>query len=679
MKTKVEVLKEATSRLKEEYVGIDQQIDQIIEQITPWYLTPELLTRPQVISLFSMTGTGKTSVVRKLLSYLGVIHQIYIDCSKISSNHGGEDLGWIIKEASIGDYGNGDYNPFSKESENNGRSFAIVFDEFQHCRTIDENGKEIDRPNCSEIWNLIDSGIVDCREWNYSMEKLKKTIDGLISLSKAYPNIELNRLVVKNNRDILSKDYWFSYYILHNSERDKELEERDWRIFDSNECNEISESLEDAKKGYGREVLNRLYQCTSLTELIEVLYSCREVLFRPKLINCSKSLIFIIGNIDEAYSGYYDDLSPDINADTLRKLTKNISIPTIKEALTSRFRIEQLSRLGNNIITYPTLGIKDFKRIIDIELDKVKKLIKIPIKFDHSIKDLIYSEGVYPSQGARPLLSTVYNIVFPRLSDIIIQGEGKVTSAEISSEELNEEYSLIISKLYEGDSLIKELSYKFKLILGSLRNNKNARLAEILAIHEAGHAVVYSRLTGHIPDNIVGFTATQEGLVTENYRTVEYLSTKRDVDSTVKRLLAGYLAERLFIENPEDRSFGSSSDLKKAWSIFSKIVYTEGYFDDASIFSAEPRRATTDGIPFGKSDKYYLDDLCDERFDTLQEETKLLLKEEKTLIKEVAKYLVEHRIMPSEVFEDYISKYATGFSLESMKKIREEQSYLNVI
>ena len=67
---KLEKLQQTKDKLKSEFVGIDKIIDRVIDSITPWYITPEVLERPTVVSLWGLTGTGKTSLIRKLIKYL---------------------------------------------------------------------------------------------------------------------------------------------------------------------------------------------------------------------------------------------------------------------------------------------------------------------------------------------------------------------------------------------------------------------------------------------------------------------------------------------------------------------------------------------------------------------------------------------------------------------------------
>ena len=84
---RIEKLKGAISILKEEFVGLDKILDDIETSLYPWYITPELITRPQIISLWGMTGTGKTSVVHRLVKLLDLESKtLFFDCGEDTEN-----------------------------------------------------------------------------------------------------------------------------------------------------------------------------------------------------------------------------------------------------------------------------------------------------------------------------------------------------------------------------------------------------------------------------------------------------------------------------------------------------------------------------------------------------------------------------------------------------------------
>lgn len=53
---RIKKLECAIKTLKDEFVGLDDIIDQISDNIYSWYITPEVITRPTIVSIWGMTG-----------------------------------------------------------------------------------------------------------------------------------------------------------------------------------------------------------------------------------------------------------------------------------------------------------------------------------------------------------------------------------------------------------------------------------------------------------------------------------------------------------------------------------------------------------------------------------------------------------------------------------------------
>ena len=60
-----QALAHAALQLKAELFGIDDVIDRVINAIRAWYVLPQLITRPVIVCLWGLTGTGKTQLDRK--------------------------------------------------------------------------------------------------------------------------------------------------------------------------------------------------------------------------------------------------------------------------------------------------------------------------------------------------------------------------------------------------------------------------------------------------------------------------------------------------------------------------------------------------------------------------------------------------------------------------------------
>jgi ATP-dependent Clp protease ATP-binding subunit ClpB len=77
----------------------------------------------------------------------------------------------------------------------------------------------------------------------------------------------------------------------------------------------------------------------------------------------------------------------------------------VDEALRAHFKPEFLNRIDETIV-FHQLGREHFHRIVDIQLERVKKLLAertISIEVTDEAKDLLAEKGYDPHFGARPL------------------------------------------------------------------------------------------------------------------------------------------------------------------------------------------------------------------------------------------------------------------------------------
>ena len=65
IKRKNKIVDNAISVLKDEFVGIDKQIDEIMDNVRTWYIYPQLQVRPLVINLFGISATFRTHVLEE--------------------------------------------------------------------------------------------------------------------------------------------------------------------------------------------------------------------------------------------------------------------------------------------------------------------------------------------------------------------------------------------------------------------------------------------------------------------------------------------------------------------------------------------------------------------------------------------------------------------------------------
>ncbi|REM68680.1 peptidase M41, partial [Mycobacterium tuberculosis] len=51
-------LQTVAEALKTELFGIDEIIDRVIDSLRAWYVLPQLISRPVIVCLWGLTGTG---------------------------------------------------------------------------------------------------------------------------------------------------------------------------------------------------------------------------------------------------------------------------------------------------------------------------------------------------------------------------------------------------------------------------------------------------------------------------------------------------------------------------------------------------------------------------------------------------------------------------------------------
>jgi ATP-dependent Clp protease ATP-binding subunit ClpB len=99
----------------------------------------------------------------------------------------------------------------------------------------------------------------------------------------------------------------------------------------------------------------------------------------------------------------------------------------IMAELNKHFRPEFLN-LVDDVIIFQSLDEEDLARIVDIQLEKLKKRLaqqQLTLDVDAAAKKLLASEGYDPQFGARPLKRAVQEHILNPLSMRLLEGEFK--------------------------------------------------------------------------------------------------------------------------------------------------------------------------------------------------------------------------------------------------------------
>lgn len=656
-----ELLDTTIIQLKKEFVGINHVIDQVADAMSGWFFFPEMLDRPVIINLWGLTGIGKTSLVRRLAQLLQMDERYY--------------------RFDLGESTNRDYNiqeTFREIYENSkDQPFIIGLDEFQLARTINEDREEIDKASSRAIWDLLDNGKFDLIDFNtYQLNNLNKLIK---KLDKALFNkvVVENGVVVKNEAEFKRL---FPEDTTDNDDSEEDDGNKELFFVTQNHLNTLYyiDSSAYLSMTEIREELNTM----NGEETMDFLIQMYKKALKPVTVDCTKALIFIMGNLDEVYS-MSQNFNPDISADEFHRQSQEITITQIKNSLLTRFRSEQIARLGNNHIIYPSFDTKAFKTIIDQELeeiaDKVLKLYRVHVEFDKSIKELIYNEGVYPTQGTRPLFTTIHQIVSAKLGHVLgeifiknHQNDKLVFSA--GSEVAKDNTIELYVDFYKNGEIIHTYRQEQQLVLGKLRKEKKDDQQAITAVHESGHAVLSAILMKTIPTSVFSVTADNQSLGFVLARPEWNYVSKGEVINRLAVLFGGIEAERL-IFGDENITIGASQDLITATRLATYVLYTCGFGEEPAAYG----NMHMDDIPtiIFDAEESPINKSAKELLISAQKLAAKTLQEQKALLLQLANYLSDHRALDKNAIKQYVKQYASNFDSNSLIEDADNIFYRN--
>lgn len=620
------VLKTTRETLKREFIGIDKIIDEIIDNVSSWYFLPNLQEKPVVINLWGLTGVGKTSLVNRLVELLDYESYYYrFDL--------GEKEGNFSFRSSLNEL-----------CENNDDSPVIIaLDEIQHSRTISASFREeISNDKNRMIWELIDSGRIQYVNWKRGLWSFEELIYKLLYLIKA--GVEVKNGVVVKNKDLYCNEMKVD---AEKSEKILFVQEDDYETI-----------LEFADKQLGlhlKKDIEKILLTFSGNDTILFLNKVLNIGKRPSVKNFSKALIFVLGNLDEAYT-MSNNYSADIDADEFNKLSKKITVPKIKKALQSRFRNEQIARLGNIHIIYPALDKLSYEKIIENELEKyaqnLKSTFNIDVDFHKSIHRIIYSEGVYPTQGVRPIFTSIHQILKSKISFFYTEIFLKTLDVDYLQFSVNNKN--LVCDYRKNEKSVHILQAEITTTLENARQNKQNDLQAITAVHESGHTVLSVVLLKTIPNVVYSITTDADslGFVYSNFAW-KYISRK-ELIPRVAMMLGGYVAEEL-IFGKENLTAGASSDIEKATEFLSIMFKNNGMGQTPIKYS----------IPFidNESHSYHKFNAIEKEIKNAIDEAKLLaektLTQEKQLLLSLSDFLSDNRMLRKNEIKQFVKNKIT--------------------
>ena len=157
--------------------------------------------------------------------------------------------------------------------------------------------------------------------------------------------------------------------------------------------------------------------------LLQILEDGRLTDAKGRVTSFKNSILIMTSNIGSEYISKMQPLGFIDTEDQKRESLKE----KVKDSLNECFRPEFLNRI-DEIVIFNYLGKPEIKKIVDLELNKVKKRMekkKIKMEIDNSVKEILAEKGFDPNLGARPLKRVIQKLVLDPLSLKIVSGDLK--------------------------------------------------------------------------------------------------------------------------------------------------------------------------------------------------------------------------------------------------------------
>lgn len=668
----------AIIQLKKEFVGIDEQIDSIMNNVRVWFLYPQLQNSPCIVNIFGMTGCGKSSLVKRIAQLLDIEKNlVYFNFCAIN-----EQSSWEIEE------------DIERQLDYECSNRMFVYDEFQYAATLDSHGDEKDNKNSLKpFWELLDTGIIHKRTSFWEIRDVFKSLAYMIRIN-ALSSMEIvdgvwvnsekclenfNLYDIKKFSEVFNFDMpkkFFDNEDGAHAKKSTELTPMDNVIIEKNTHSYVKDKTfflkenilihftELYRKAYGlvcdsSDVYCKLMNMNAV-DICDLFNDVYEKSQKGYDLKFNESIIFVIANLDEAYDVAFN-VNPDMSPEQFHNITKKIGIVDVKKALQKRFRNEQIARLGNIHVIYPSFTSKSFKKIIDLQLDSYKKTAKelcgLDIEFDKTIKKVVFDEAVYPTQGTRPIFSTIHEIVKTKLPYIVRNICDNNKDEEVSSIRYSYKNRKSVISVLDADGKIID-TYRFddKLRLGKLRDSTKDEQQACTAVHECGHFVIYSYLNGRVPEKLVTKSADSDmnGFMMHNIEDMECVNSRVEYLNHIKTCLGGYVAEGI-IFGEDRRSSGALNDLDTATQIASKMVRMMG-MSDLPFVTTHLSKQENNGLQIREENQEYINNKIKKIIEDCLKDTTEIIKMPHIMkmLKSSSKYLAQHSQMPKHMMNELL-------------------------
>lgn len=557
---RLQQLKQARETIRSSHIGIDNEVDRLMQAVTPWYLLNSTQQRPRVIGLWGMTGTGKSSLVRALVDALGLGDRTFWLDAGESHLHN-----WLDRHLDL------------IMDHHDDRETVVVIDEFQRARTVkggDDLGESVE---LRRLWEFMDSGRAVVMPWRNKLEDLQ---DLHRDLSEAIAR----GCEIRNGRVTVGVEVFLEVMDDHLDRTDRE--ER-WALPRST-WSWARESGRESTLGFKR----RLEHMDGAA-ILAMLQSQIDAVRSPLILDGRRALVIVLGNLDCLYTVGSDPIA-ELEPDVLLARHKQMHLAGVQQALLELFRIEQVGRLGSDHVIFPPIGASTVERLVHAEAERIASSVSTALGIDITLRggllDRIQREASIAVLGARPVIEAVHQVLPALIAETLSR-----TTLDAPCDIVLDTWGRKALALCGNTDGSERVTLNWPLHRQA--PGRKEKVHRNIAAHEAGHLICGVSLLGQTPLQVCARTSHERiGGFTIWANDTEHLTPRRIVPQ-IASALGGWAAERLLF-GADRVTAGSDDDLRKATGLALGMLKNHGFGTDR-LYHAEYPEAFGTGFRMG--------------------------------------------------------------------------------
>lgn len=304
---------------------------------------------------------------------------------------------------------------------------------------------------------------------------------------------------------------------------------------------------------------------------------------------------------------------------------------------------------------------------MNIISDSIKESFLLSVQFTKSVNALIAKNGIVPSQGVRPILSTIGEIIESRVPTwLITMYKSKQNFATVDFELNTQTF-----KLMAGDQCL----FQDKLTYDKASEQSKVKLSDeelkYISVHESGHIVVGVSLYGVLPQRVIFEEGIAQNIPPQVRFKESKVMTRSIFETNLAVLMAGHAAEEIKFTKA-GVSNGASQDFRVATDIVSHMISQVGMGSHLGV-SQNNINYPENMISLKKSD----DEEKQRLLETSYAKAKHVLLEQKDLFESVSEELFVHKKISIPRLQELVKAHYKGPSgeIDSIIKRQSHKAY----